>query len=266
MFYGRTRQRGWVQWAIPAVASIIGGLLSKRGQADANEQNVQLGREQMAFQERMSGTAYQRAVEDMKKAGINPMLAASQGGASTPVGSSPRVENVGSAMVGGAVSSAGQAMQTLQGVQAVKQSQAQEDALRAQTAKTESETLSRDLHTARLIADTKQSEYKGDIAFFTQEAMERELKEKYGQKWFSAKVAGEIAESKRKELEYHKGKETFASDVAYRKAVAQLRQMDIPRAAAEEKFYEKGLGDMNPWIRQLFMILQAVNSARSAGR
>lgn len=39
------------------------------------------------FQEMMSNTAYQRAFEDMRKAGLNPYLAYSQGGASSPSGS-----------------------------------------------------------------------------------------------------------------------------------------------------------------------------------
>jgi len=77
-----------------AVSGLVGGI----GQGLGDYKSAQ---KQMKFQREMSNTAIQRQVADMRAAGINPILAAKYGGASTPSGASYSIPNIGAAAVEG---------------------------------------------------------------------------------------------------------------------------------------------------------------------
>lgn len=112
---------------LPLLAPIIGGAIGLIGGAMQNSAASAAANKQMAFQERSAKHSYQWAMDDMKKAGLNPMLAYKQGGAGTLSGSSYTPQNIGSAAISGASSASSSAI-------AQSRQQTELDNIRADTA------------------------------------------------------------------------------------------------------------------------------------
>lgn len=124
-------------------ASIGGGL-------DTNAANAEQAKLNREFQADQTGTAYQRAVADMKAAGLNPMLAYGQGGAASGAGSMATMENV----MAPAVSSAMQSQRLNADLVNLKQQNAN---LKAQEQKTVADTVSTTWANAKMKADIANS-------------------------------------------------------------------------------------------------------------
>lgn len=121
-----TGQRDWAGALGQAAQVAIPAFMNMYGMKQTNAANVDAAQKQMDFQAQQTGSSYQRGVADMKAAGLNPMLAYSQGGAASGGGAT---STAGNELGAGANS----ALQVVQARQAMAQSEATINNINADT-------------------------------------------------------------------------------------------------------------------------------------
>jgi len=232
---------------LAAGADLIGGGLNYMGQKEANAQNLKIAREQMDFQERMSNTAYQRSANDLKKAGLNRILALGNP-ASSPSGASAVMQNPYSE-AGKTASAVGERIRMNEELKVLKETQeklkADADNARASASNTRTQehvtNVTLPYQVAKLAQDTHESVSRTGLTDQNKEIATMEAAKQRFVKMLYEKLGPQAEKLVDSAIEWMNNNSASASQGFMNKVESQIMQMSNSGKSAASKFSDQNL-------------------------